>query len=300
MLVSDVMDRAFAEFLYPAGVNRPAYDVLAAPGMTNVVLTPVNVEGRVANIPRDTVLEIEDEQVLVKSVAGTVLTLQERGYLETDPVAHAAGVKVSVDPQYTRKAVFNAVQSIVGMLYPWGLFRIRTDVTQTFDTRAVKALPAGGLDILSIIVRSSGALERYEPPLRKGVDYEILRMFSPPKYQLTRGGVTGNAMTVLYTADFTLPATTADDLTATCGVPATVQPYMPLAVAGYLLQGKELPRVHVEEIRRALAQTGVQVGAALNIGQALMQTFVRLYVQAERKRLSDQAPPGFEFVGSPQ
>lgn len=296
MLVSEAIDRAYSTWIFPGGASRPTFDKLASNlGGLSTDLT-VALSGRLSNVPRDSVLEIGSEQILVYSVSGSTVTAQERGYRETDVAAHTAGAIVYLDHPYPRKAMLNAVISVVASLYPMGLYVKATDVAQTFSTAAVKVLPTGGKRILGILVRETGTNERYRPPLRAGVDFLEYREFSPPKYQLRHGGAETAAMTVSYAKDFTAPVAESDDLT-TLGVPLGLQAHLPMAVAGYLLQGKDLPRVQIDEIRRALAAQGVQVGAALNVGQLLLRTFEDRYVVREIRRQSEEDPVSFEFVG---
>jgi hypothetical protein len=103
--------------------------------------------------------------------------------------------------------------------------------------------------------------------------------------------------TVVYKKDFGRPTGEADDLTA-LGISETLQPYLPLAVAGYALQSKELPRVQIEEIRRMLATTGIQVGQAMNIGEQMLNKFRQIYVGAERRRLREDDPTQLEWASA--
>jgi len=297
MLASDVIDRTYLEWLYPAGVDRPAYDFLAqaitaaAPGQGGTF----SLEGRLTSVPPDSVLEIDDELILTSSVSGTQVTVGERGYLSTDPAAHAQGAQVRLNPLYPRRTLFNHLRSLIGLLYAWGLYVRAVDSSQTFSTRAVKQLPAGGRRILSILVRSSSGEEVYQRLAMEGRDWVLYPEFEPPKFHLRRGGGEGRAMTIVYAKDFGLPASASDDLD-TLGIPPTLQPYLPLGVAGLALQSKEIPRVQVEEIRRMLAAEGIQVGQALNVGQAMLRAFRFEYVAAERRRLVEQDPPVFAWV----
>lgn len=295
MLVSDVIDATYLEWLYPAGVEQPLYDVLSEDLASNASDLSVSLEGRAESVPRDSVLEIGSELLLAKEVSGTVVTLQERAFLGTTLAAHTTGDRVIIDPTYPRTTVFSALKSVIGLLYPWGLYSRGIDTSQTFTTGSVIALPSGAKKILSILVRRTSNDEQYDRLVRRGVDWIEYREFDPPKYHLRRGGNEGQSMRVVYMSDFTLPTSEADDLDD-LGVSETLQPDLSMAVAGHLLRGKELPRVQVEEIRNLLASQGVQVGSAMNIGQALIQAFQRTYVAAERRRQSELDEPTFEWV----
>ncbi len=96
--------------------------------------------------------------------------------------------------------------------------------------------------------------------------------------------------------DFTVPATVGVELDD-CGIPATLQPFLPLAVAGYILQSREVPRVQIDDVRRLLAAQGVQIGASMNVGQAMLNQFFTVHVAGEVNRLKELDPVNFEFVG---
>jgi hypothetical protein len=292
VLASEVVEKTYSEWLEPAGVDRPATDFLASAltASSPTVDGTFTVEGTVGNIPPSSVLEIESELILTKTVALQTVTVAERGWLDTVPAIHAIGTQVRVDVKYPRKTLLDYLASVIGMLRPWGLYTRGVDSTQTFSTRSVKTLPAGGQRITSILVRASGSTETYRRLVMEGRDWKLYREFDPPKYQLCRGGGEGNQMTVVYIKDFTRPTLETDNLD-TLGVSPTLQPYLPMAVAGMALATREIPRVQVEEIRRMLATEGIQVGTALNVGQAMLRAFRMDYVFAERRRLSEQDPP---------
>jgi hypothetical protein len=295
MLVSEVIERSYNTWLYPSGVNRPSYDKLTA-GVDGSTLS-IPLAGRVQNVPADSVLEIDSEQILVDSVSGTTVTAKERGWLETGAAAHSTGAIVWVDPEYTRKSIFNALITIMGLLYPAGVYARAVDTTQVFSyTAPTLSLPTGGRRVITILAKSTGSVVRWSP-LRPETDYYERREFDPTEYELVRGGDNGAALRVVYAADFTLPTAETDDLsTLAFPMPATLQPHLPMAIAGHLLQGKEVPRVQIEEIRRQLASQGIQVGAALNVGQGLLNGFMARYAAAERDRLAEQDGAGDGIV----
>jgi hypothetical protein len=296
MLVSELIDRTYNAWLYPAGIHRPTFDTLTNALTNSAGDKTVTVDGRLTGkIPKDSVLEIDDELILLDTVDNLVLTAHERGYLETDVASHTADTRVYVDPRFPRKVVFNQLVSIIGGLYSKGIYQ-RTTSTDTYDSSQVKTLPAGTKELLSVVVKSTGSYETYTVLNKARHDYQVYQAFSPPKVQLLRGGAKDAVVTYVLKKDFTLPTSTSDDLTTTCGVSATLAPHLAQAAAGELLQARELPRVQIEEVRRFLATQGVQVGAALNVGQAMLQDFDRRHVGAERRRQSELDPTSMEFV----
>lgn len=298
---NDVIDRTLNEWLYNAGANRPDFDILDV----TVTASPATLvtRQRVDRIPPDSIVEIENELYLIQdsqrdtpSAGKTTLTVNESGYLESTAAGHTAGAKVTIDPDYPRQQLFNHLVSVIGQLYPMGLYR-RTLSDVFYNENGVTILPAGTKDILSAVSEyEAGAT--YMRELDEGKEYRVYRQYEPPRVQFIRGGHYGENVRFVCRQDFTLPVNFSVDLTTTCGVPETLAPYLPMAVAGYALMGKEVPRVVVEEIKRMLSALGAQipVGAVLNVGQALLGFFQTTYVAAERRRLTDLDPPRFRYV----
>lgn len=294
MLASDVVERTLGNWIYPGGIQRPAYDTLAV--ALNASELTLELTGRLTNIPDDSILQIDYETMLVSAVAGTTLTLQERGYLESGEDNHAVNSIVEVDPTYSKTAVFNALTALIGTLYPAGVYWRNTDSPTVDSAVPTKTLPAGGLRVISVLAQKSSASGEWQR-LRAGIDYLEMREFDPTRYTVLRGGFAGGPLQVVYAKDFGVPTGVSDDLTA-LGVPESLQPHLPMGVAGMLLMGRELPRIQIEEIRRFLASQGIQIGASLNVGQGLLNYFMGRYVGAERDRLMDQDPSSFEFIRS--
>lgn len=301
MLVSDVIDQVYSEYLYPGGVNRPAFDTVKAGGAGVLAGTgegTFTTDGRVANIPSDSIIEIDDELIQTSLVTGTAptvtVTTSGRGYLDSVATSHAVGTRVYIDPDFPRINVFTQIKRLIGELYPAGLYRrVAAPASFTWDTSQWADLPAGTQDVLSVLVRNPGTLVKYTPSLMEGRDYTVQYEFSPPKFNMIRGGFKGAAIQMVTKQDFVVPTTTAEDLTATDFIPTTLQPAMAMCVAGYLLSGREVPRAQIEDIRRQLASQGVQVGVALNIGEHLQQIFWDRYVSNERRRMFEMDPTRF-------
>ena len=291
MLVKDIIDRTFNEWLYPAGIDRPAFDVLDA-NIDEDDLT-ITLRGRLQKVPRDSLLEIGSELILTDEVSGSTVTAFERGYLDTDATTHDAGSRVLLDPKFTRKSVLDSVVTLVRSLYPLGLYWKGVDTTTTYDWQGLKELPTGGRRVLSILVDRSLSFTRYRE-LIPGQDYKTYEQFSPTKYQLFRGGAQGAAMVVTFAKDFGEIEDEDTDLDDV-GVPSACQSYLPLGVAGNLLISREVPRSVVDEVRRMLATQGIQVGATMNVGGAMLRQFER-YVEAERIRMRDEDQTKIEWV----
>jgi hypothetical protein len=292
MLVSEIIERTYNEWLYPAGVDRPSYDVLT--DSIDETATTIPVQGVLSRIPDDTIVEIDSELILIRGTTVASLNVQQRGYMETAPASHSAGALVLVDPKYPRQHVMNALRSIIGGLWSRGIyFRDTVDTIGAIDR--VIDLPSDTRRVISVIAQISSTPEDWSRLLKSRRDYAVFHEFTPPKLRILRKA-SGRPVKVVYAKEIQLPTSESDDLD-TLGVPATLQPYLPMGIAGYLLMGKELPRIHVEEIRRLLAVQGAQVppGASVQIGNTLLQMFWR-FVAAEARKLREFESEDIELV----
>lgn len=297
--LGNAIEKTLNRWIYPGDSNRPAFETLNA--LLSDSATSIAVTGRLGSdaVPDDCVVEIESELILMSSVSGTTLTFNERGYLETTAAQHASGTKVWIDPPYSRKALFDAANEIIANLYSMSggrLYARTIDTTTTFSYTAPQSLPTGGLDILNIRVLPSatGTITRWNT-LDEGTDYEVYYDTTPASYHTFGGSTSGSSQKVTYKKDFTQATTEADDLTTTCLVPAGLANQLPKAIAGTLLQGKELPAVQIEDIKRRLASEGVQVGSHISIGDALLQSFQR-DVERECNRLRTLDKPKRKYA----
>ena len=297
LTVNDVIDRTLNEWLYNAGANRPRTDTLTG-GITADAMS-FTVEGRAEFIAPNSQVEIGSELIQLSGYDETtnVATVAPsgRGMYESSASAHLAGELVSIGSDYPRITLFNHVVSVIHDLYPMGLYD-RALVDVFYNDREVTDLPAGTMDVLSAVT-VGGAAENWIREMDEGKDFRVYRQFTPPRVQMLRGGSEGDQVRLVTRKDFAVPALFTTDLDD-CGVPASLQARLPMAVAGYALMGKEVPRVIVEEIKTMLAAMGAQipVGAVLNVGQALLGFFQSQYVAAERRRLLDLDPPKFRYV----
>jgi hypothetical protein len=294
LLVAELIDNTLAEWLHPAGDEQAQFDNLV--GAIDADVLALTLEGRAEFVPRDSQLQIGSEVILVKSSSGAALTLAERGFGGSVKVAHNNGDLVWVDPVFTRIEILHALRAIVGKLYPWGLYRRVVDSTLDFTTSGTLTAPAGTKRIHSILVRSSSAEELYVPLGMRGIDWVEYRQFDPIKFQIKRGvAAEGQDIHLVCIQDFVLPTDENQDLLANCGIPETLQEDLPMAVAGQVLKGREVPRVTMDRIREALAAAGLNPGVTLNIGQAMIREFKNEAVLAERNRQNDSDEPVFEW-----
>ena len=286
--VLEIIQRTYSENLFAGAANPPAWDIQTNTPTISDSSTALTVEGRQDAIPRETVLEWDDatmELALVKSVSGTSVTLQERGYLNTTGATHNVNTRVILDNPFPKIAVFNTLRSIVSQLYALGLYSIGSDTSNSYTTSAAITLPSAARDTFPYMWLLLGT--RYIK-LQRGRDFEVLYDFSPLKVQFFNTLYGSGTLTIPYKKDFTRPTAVTDDLD-TLNVSTSVQDFLPLGIAGQLLLGKEVPRAQAEHMRRILAQQGIQAGTLAQLGRVLWTGFLER-VAAERQEQFERNP----------
>lgn len=289
MLVSELIERCKSEYLHAGNVQIPSWDVQE--GALTIGGVTLTLEGRADNVPDDGVLEFYDssmELALVKDAVGNVVTLQERGFLETTAAAHVDGTRVVLDPPYPRQVIFNALKSVLSSLYAYGVYD-REFHESTYNAITPITLPAVATEPLSVIWVSRGTGLGWNKLIR-GAHWEPIHLSDGIRVQFYHGGSQGRTVQIPYKRAYQEPTALTDDLD-NFGVSTTLQPHLPLGIAGQLLLGREVPKLHAEHIKRQLEGQNVPVGSLANIGRLLWQTFIQQHVQAERSRLSEITPP---------
>lgn len=300
MLADEVVERTFSEILEKGGKNRRDWDILGA-DISDLVTLDMAVQGRVRDLPNDTIYEIAYEVMLGQENDGVNVTLNERGLGESTPATHTNGEKVYVNPDWWRITVLNALKSVIGQLYPWGVYRrvLDTSLTIPADGRA-QDLPAEALELVDLVVEDRPGTSASFATLQRGYDYNVLHQFSPVVVQVY-SGIPGRPVYAVYKADYDLSTWSATGQTnlTTLGVPTTLQEHLPLAVAGHLLRGAEVSRLQIEELKRMISAVGGQVaiGANFNVGQGFIDAFKQGPVENEKRKLREQDIPGVVYMG---
>lgn len=307
MLASDILNRAWSQWLFPGGRNLPAYDILDS-NITDSA-TSFDVRGELDDIPSDTTVEIDSELILTGDVTADTpsagknrVAVVQRGWGGSTAAAHtggATGARVYVEQPFPRAHMLNALRALVDGLYSDGVYKRKTYASLTFSYGDAAALPSDLKRLIAIEVQN-GTGVRYKP-LEDGRHYRILKAFSPYKIQFSFGGSSGRTIQLVYAADYDgdLIVNEAFDLSdATLDVPMDIQKHLPMAVAGYMLQGQEISRINIEDIRSAIAAAGAQVpvGSSLNVGQSLLAAFQQLAVAKQRRELMETDPPETTWV----
>ena len=285
MLKSELVERVWNEFLYPAGANRPTFDILD--GNITAAATTLRLEGIQEFVPQG-IIEIDSELILTKDEEASVdIDVAQRGYGATTAATHDDGARVYFNPEFPRQTISDAIDNCVAQLNGMGLYA-RDSISMTFSDSVLYALPTGALEVLTIVDEDTGH------ELSAGREFKEIRAFTPPKVRLVSGA--SGATTIVYSKDFVAPASEATDLTTTSLVPASLVPFIPLYAAGYLLQGRELTMLQVESVRQRLAVEGINPGSITSIARALMDLFEQKYVGREIVKQTKKDPPRWRFV----
>lgn len=283
MLASEVIERCRSEYLQSGGTKTEKWDTIDA--SIDATQLTMSLAGRIT-VPNDSVLEFDDgtmELVLNKSTDATNdLTLQTRGYLESTAAIHASGAKVVLDRVWPTQLLLNALKSVVNSLRGYGLYAKGYTSSLTLSTISPVALPSGAVDVVSVYYQNGSNWF----PLAKGNDFRIFTNFTsatdPPSIQFF-SGFQGAAMRIAYKKEFTAPTALATDLDA-CDIPTTLQSHLPMGVAAYVLQGRDVPLLDNDKVRSALANAGIQPGTRGGVARNLLSNFER-YVASERNKL---------------
>lgn len=288
MLVSEAINRTRAEYLFSGG-NTPDFDTLNT--TINSSVTQLVTNGLQTYLSAGTVIEIDSEAMLTKETeTSTTIDIAERGHRGTTAASHTAGAIIWIDPPFFRDTIFDAIVSVVSSLYGMGLYKVTRTEALTPNVTSPIALPTGAREVLGVRGRT-GSLQ-WSRPLQRYQDYDVISETSPAELQLYTYYPT---IAVSYKSDFTLPDTEARDLNTYCGVPASLEPFIPMAVAAQLLTGTEVPEVVANDIRSKLANEGIPIGSRLTVGQQLQQGWERA-VARERVRLREMHPMRIETM----
>lgn len=281
MNVQDVIQNAYLDHLYPAGINEPAHDILAGNiTSSSATMTVQQLQGFFPQGP----IEFQDtgELALTKeSETTTTIDLMTRGYRGTTAASHSTGCVILIGPSFPLVSAFNALSRIVSQLPAWGVYQRKVKTDLTVDLTGPQSLPSDCKRIIDVAMLDP----LYWQPLDQGKDFWVFPDISPPKIQFLFGNQ-GATTNIVYGADFTDLSTYAanQDLTATIGVPTTLQPHLALGVAAKLLMSRESPRVQLEAIASVQDNQGVPPGSMTAVGREMWKEFLT-HVASERRRL---------------
>lgn len=217
-----------------------------------------------------------------------------RGYMDSDPEAHASGDEVQINPRFTRFDIFDAMLSEIDSWSP-DIFTI-SDYATTLSggvTQGIE-LPSSMIDALGVIdVRrnytedDSSVWPAMGFTLHRGRSASLtptegsglfVRLTDNLGYAKADGNVTIR-VAMPYTSESITEATDLDDILVTRGLLEVIE----LGIKARLMADDEVGRSargHQDEPRRA---EEVQGGQALTLGQTFLQRYEKRRAQEVRR-----------------
>lgn len=183
---------------------------------------------------------IDEEILLVKTVAGTTITFQ-RGLYNTNITSHAIGSLVEVNPRYFPSTIGDAIVEEIRS-WPQDIYRVRTDTIafgasdQMIDWDPA---PNGFRRILD--ARFNETSGDHPVDMRVEVVPNLDTADYPSGYGIRRADriVAGN-MRLAYASDFTLSSVSLSTTLATIGLPASLYDALIFGVLWRLLTPREI------------------------------------------------------------
>lgn len=301
LTVGTVLEMARSQLLQPGGSNQETWD--QQNGTLTSSSATMTLDGLAEYVAEGSIVEWDDstmEAALVKSVAGAVVTFQERGFLDTTAAAHADNTRIIIDSVYLKKTLFDGLTAVISSLRGYGLYQRKFASGLTYVTSSFLTMPSDAIDTLNQMYVVNGSTYSV---LTRSTNFEFLPHFSPPKVRFFGGGTVGAALTLPYKADFTLPQDAFDADTSSpplasvldvdlddCGISPGLQRNLPLGIAAHVLSGRDIPSVDSEHVRRTQANAGIPVGTRVNLARTLRTQFESGPIQAEYVRLREANP----------
>lgn len=217
---------------------REDFDVMDA--AVDASTTSFTFEDDVASIQRGSILEVDQELVLVrdKDHGGGADVI--RGVEGSTAATHADQAVVTVNPRYPYVRLFEMlVEEVVELSSPAkGLWKAAT--TPLADTSLTVDATTGGtyfdLSALTTLISLYSADD----------DLSAVRHYDEVRQWLWAEPCTAGTRTLAYRARFTAPTTMTTDMTTTCGVPASADHLLKLGVQVRALMQRAAKRAYTE------------------------------------------------------
>lgn len=253
--------------------------------------TTITIANTSAGIQAGARIAIDLEMFIVRSVAGTTVTVD--GAQEGSAAAnHANGAAVIVNPRYSRWSILQALNSELASLSSPsnGLYQMLT-ANLTYDS-AIEGYDLG----------TSTFVELYEAPLWKETgsrkdwsevaNWRIERNmpttdFASGTALFIDGATDGQTVRLRYKAGFNALATLTDDVFAVSGLPASAHDIPPYGAGDLLVTVGEVRRNKIDAQGDTKRATDVPAGAQRQAGAGLRQIHDRrVHEEAVRLRVA--------------
>lgn len=277
--VGELIDRLERDFLYPPS-EQPHVALLTADVSeldSALALDTRPLSDMAAELGPGLTLAVGQEEMLTLEWDAMTSTFQVH---RTDPVAHSEGDRVLVAPQWSRRALFDAVSDGIDRLYP-DLWTVKTVPMVGSSAREWMPAPRDLVDVISYTGLDGSRWEGY--------DLQYIAHHPQSRHGIIQlpVGVTGGYVT--YRARFSQPESEAATLES-LGVTERSWHHIILTDAmADLLAGRDVPKLTIEFITKALEAQGVELGSASDLRNALLQ-YRQLLMNDAIERLAVSSP----------
>lgn len=261
---------------------------------TDLTFTVTDVQGDQLGISSG-VIEIDQELILVSAVADNgacTIPPWGRGYLGTTAVSHTADAMVTSQPTFPKAKVFDAINEIVGRIFP-EVFAAKTANFTTTIPSITYDLPDDAVRLLDARWKELGP-QQYWNGVRK------MRL-NPSSGTTASGGSTGpysnvtvdiadpmfpgRDLVIEYAARPAQFSALTDDFVTVTGLPLSCKDVLVLGAAAILTVNQELSRLQVATIEQQNRSQTVAPAAALTSSRFLEQKYKdRLKEEAQALR----------------
>jgi hypothetical protein len=283
--VNALIDRLYREWLTPA-TQQDVYALLNG-SLTNSTSTVVVSLGMLAVdeqglISPGTVIEVEQEQMLVTAISSDLLTLTvRRGYAGTTAASHADSLLVTIQPQFTRQSAFDAVADEIVSLHPalWGLETgtlVSASTPVEVPADVVGLAGVSWVDTNTVVRSGRASLLRNYPPSATGRAVQFLDV------------TVGKTAYVTYKTKFARPTSGSDTL-ASLNVDTSWGQIVVLGAAGRLSGYIDPSRLNVNWAGEAEQNQTSPPGTATGLHARLMSMRNSLLEEAAQ-RLRQEYP----------
>lgn len=278
------------QLLHGFGLEQPRTCFLSA-SLSNSALS-VTVDD--ASSVQSGVAEIEGEIVYIQSVnRGTntvTFSADGRGYYGTTAAAHASGVRVTINPTWTRTRVKGAINDVIVGTYPtlFGVAQAQFTFTPSVSTYA---MPADAEGVLSVSADVNGpSMEQQQ--IRHYAFSSVAPTDDWPNTNtitLQESATPGRTVTVTYRKAPSALVNDSDALT-TSGLRETAKSLIVYGACSQLVAYMDLARLPADTATAdEYAAQPNSVGAASRISAQLYQRHA-MELESERKRLRATTP----------
>lgn len=233
---------------------------------------------------------IGSEEVLLKALDGSDVSVAARGIRGIDAAAHASGTEVVIQPAWTRKTIFDAVADNIVTLHPT-LFTT-TDTTVEVGVSGITEVPANVVSVGDVRDASNFVVRQFDDlgmwPLGDPVvSTRAIRVFSVSP---------GSEVHIGYRGRFTRPTSEAD-LLADLGVRVEWGRIVSVGSAAQLMAGRSLSTAQQRYVTEQLRNENWQAETPSRLTNSLLRYREYLADAARNDLLREHAPTQVQIIG---